>query len=553
MLKSLSISNYALISSLEVEFRPGLNMITGETGAGKSILLGALGLLLGNRADSQVLKEKDLKCTIEAEFDLAGLSMDGFFETYDLDKDAIAIVRREITPQGKSRAFINDTPVNLNALRDLGLMMVDIHSQHQNLLLNDPIYALHVIDRFGSLETGVMQYAAEFQEWRSLERQLAQKKAELEKSQADQDYLEFQLGQLEQAALVSDELEELEKEQEMLEHAGDIQTRLGESVQLMHESEDSIETRLKQVITGLQAVAPYFGELKEPLDRLQSVYIEIQETSRELSHLLDHAESNPQRLQVVIDRIDLINTLLKKHHVAAVEELIGLREQYRDRLSGIQFSDEEVNRLTDQVAKQYVRVKELANGISLARQRVWPSFVEKVTGLARDLGMPNAQFSVDQRSSTELNAEGQDEIRFLFSANKNQSPEELSKVASGGETSRLMLSIKSLIHDTMATPTVIFDEIDSGVSGDIADKVGNLISRLSAGRQVLNITHLPQVASKGDYHFLVYKYDDEQTTHTSIRLLSEEERINELAKMLSGEKITPEAIQNARVLLGRDL
>jgi len=551
MLKTLSISNYALISNLDVEFRTGLNMITGETGAGKSILLGALGLLLGNRADTQVLKDKNQKCTIEAQFDLHGVSMDDFFSLNDLDKESFAIVRREISPQGKSRAFINDTPVTLNVLKDLGLMLVDIHSQHQNLMLNDPGYALHVIDRFGGLEPQVIRYVSEFGKWKSLEKQLVQKKAELEKNRADQDYLEFQLEQLEKASLIGDELEEFEREQEMLEHAGDIQNRLGESVQSLHENEDSIETRMKSVITGLQSVSAYLVDLKEPLERLQSVYLEVQETSRELNHLLGHVESNPDRLQIVVERIVLINTLLKKHHVSAVEELISLREQYRTRLAGIQLSDEEVGRLTEMVSRQFGQVKSLAEEISRARKLVWPSFVEKVTGLARELGMPNAVFSVDHHTMQDPTEEGKDEIRFLFSANKNQSPEELSKVASGGETSRLMLSIKSLINDSSATPTVIFDEIDSGVSGDIADKVGNLISRLSAGRQVINITHLPQVASKGDHHFLVYKFDDEQATHTSIRLLTDDERITELAKMLSGETITPEAIQNARVLLGK--
>ena len=549
MLKSLSVSNYALITSLEVEFREGLNMITGETGAGKSILLGALGLILGNRADGQVLKDKSQKCMIEAGFEVRGLGFGGFFEANDLDYDSTVIVRREITPQGKSRAFINDTPVNLNLLRDLGLMLVDIHSQHQNLMLNDPGYALHVIDQFGGLSSQVSDYAAGYQALKGLDKKVQTLTEALARSRADQDYLEFQFSQLDQASLTTGELEALEQEQELLEHAGDIQLRLTESVQILHESEDAIETRLKQVVAGLQSVSGYLHSLTEPVSRLQSVYLEIQETARELNNLLDHAESNPDRLTVIIERIDLINNLLRKHHVVSVPELIELRDQYSMRLAGIQISDEELQRVMAERKVLFTEVGEKADALTLARKKVWPGFERKVTALARDLGMPNAIFRVEHKPSDEFLADGKDEIRFLFAANKNQVPEELQRVASGGETSRLMLSIKSLISDSLAVPTVIFDEIDAGVSGDIADKVGNLMVRLSSGRQILNITHLPQVASKGDHHYLVYKFDDENSTHTSIRRLENEERIMELAKMLSGEKITQEAIQNARVLL----
>ncbi len=549
MLKSLSVSNYALITSLEVEFREGLNMITGETGAGKSILLGALGLILGNRADSQVLKDKSQKCIIEAGFEVRGLGYGGFFEANELDYDSTVIVRREITPQGKSRAFINDTPVNLNLLRDLGLMLVDIHSQHQNLMLNDPGYALHVIDQFGGLSSRVADYTAGYQALKGLDKKVQGLTEALARSRADQDYLEFQFSQLDQASLSAGELEALEEEQELLEHAGDIQLRLTESVQILHESEDAIETRLKQVVAGLQSVSAYLHNLAEPVSRLQSIYLEIQETARELNILLDHVESNPDRLIIIIERIDLINNLLRKHHVVSVTELIDLRDQYNQRLAGIETSDDELQRVMAERKVLFTELTEKAGALTLARKNVSPGFESKVTALARDLGMPNATFRVEHRQSDELLADGKDEIRFLFAANKNQVPEELIRVASGGETSRLMLSIKSLISDSLAVPTVIFDEIDAGVSGDIADKVGNLMVRLSSGRQILNITHLPQVASKGDHHYLVYKFDDDTSTHTSIRRLENEERIMELAKMLSGEKITQEAIQNARVLL----
>lgn len=551
MLKSLSVRNYALITSLDVEFREGLNMITGETGAGKSILIGALGLLLGNRADSQVLRDKNQKCLIEATFLLSGLEIREFFDSNDLDYDDITSIRREITIQGKSRAFINDTPVTLPVLKDLAVRLVDIHSQHQNLLLNDPGFAVHVIDRFGQLTGLATDYSAAYDQFTVIERQLTQLRKKLEQARSDQDYLEFQLAQLDQASLKPDELEALEQEQEMLEHAGEIRTRLGEAVLVLHESEEAIETRLKQVITALQSITAYLPAATEPAERLQSVYIELQETSRELNGLLGHTEADPERLSEVINRLDLINNLLRKHQAGAVSDLLKLRDQYRERLSFIETSDEDSRKCEAELEKIRLQMVSRSDILSLARQKAVPGFEKRVLDLMKDLGMPGGSFRAAIEPLPEYSVDGKDAIRFLFSANKNQPPEELSRVASGGETSRLMLSIKSLISDSLAIPTVIFDEIDAGVSGEIADKVGNLISRLSAGRQILNITHLPQVASKGDHHYLVYKYDDDHTTHTSIRHLNPEERVMELAKMLSGEKVTPEALENARVLLRR--
>lgn len=551
MLISLSIRNYALITSLDVEFRTGLNMITGETGAGKSILLGALSLLLGNRADSQVLKDKGQKCLVEGAFDLSGLDIQEIFVRNDLDYDNPTIFRREINPQGKSRAFVNDTPVTLNVLRDLGTKLVDIHSQHQNLLINDPVYALHVVDQYGRLHGQLHEYSKIYDRFKQLTNSLHQRQEKLNRAKADQDYLEFQLAQMDEARLAVDEQDTLEQEQLLLEHAGDIQMQLSDGVQILHESEDSILARLKQILTGLQSIAPYYPEISDPVSRFQASYVELQELSRELNQLQGHVESDPARLQRIIERLDLVNSLEKKHQVTSIRALLDLQNEYRERLNTIQTSDDEILALKtelEDVTNQLTRVSQKLSG---ERKKIFPDFEKNVSQLVRELGMLNGRFEVHHEVLNEFSPDGIDEVRFWFSANKNQPAEELSIVASGGETSRLMLSIKSLISNTLAIPTVIFDEIDAGVSGDIADKVGNLISRISKGRQVLNITHLPQVASKGDYHYKVFKYDDVNTTHTTMKLLTTEERVTELAQMLSGEKITPEAIQNARVLLNK--
>lgn len=551
MLISLSIRNYALITSLDVEFRTGLNMITGETGAGKSILLGALSLLLGNRADSQVLKDKSQKCLVEGTFDLSGLDIQDIFVRNDLDYDNPTIFRREINPQGKSRAFINDTPVTLTVLRDLGTKLVDIHSQHQNLLISDPVYALHVVDQYGRLHGQRDEYSKIYEKYKLLAHSLQQRQEKLNRAKADQDYLEFQLAQLDEAKLAVDEQDTLEQDQLLLEHAGDIQMRLSEGVQVLHESEDSILAHLKQILTGLQSIAPYYPEISDPVSRFQASYVELQELSRELNQLQSHVESDPARLQRIIERLDLVNSLEKKHQVTSIRALLDLKNEYRERLQTIQTSDDEILALKAELESTTSQLTQASQKLSGERKKTFPDFEKNVSHLVRELGMPNGRFEVHHEVSKEFSPDGIDEVRFWFSANKNQPAEELSIMASGGETSRLMLSIKSLISNSLAIPTVIFDEIDSGVSGEIADKVGNLISRISKGRQVLNITHLPQVASKGDYHYKVFKYDDVNTTHTAMKLLTTEERVTELAQMLSGESITPEAIQNARVLLNK--
>jgi DNA repair protein RecN (Recombination protein N) len=549
MLESLLVRNYALIQELEVPFNGGLNMITGETGAGKSILLGALSLILGNRADTSVLRDHREKCLVEGIFLSDDTTLKNLFDQHDLDYDASIILRREVTPQGKSRAFVNDTPVNLSVLREIGSRLVDIHSQHQNLLLNDPGYALHVLDSFARIKPLVGDYQAHFREYRKLENEITQISAELSKARADQDYLQFQFDQLDQARLVEGELEPILEEQEKLEHINEIQSRLAMAVSVLHDADEAIISRLKLLTSEIEAIAGFYREVQQPLDRLQATSIELDDIRQDISYLLDRLEPNPERLNQLSERIDLIFSLQKKHQVETVTDLIRLQEEFQTRLDRIVTTDDRLTGLVATKKRESDWLISWAGKLTKARKEVVRDFESQVTALLHGLGMPHGRFEIRIETRETFGPDGSDEVRFFFTANKNQPPEEISKVASGGEISRLMLAIKYLISDSLDIPTVIFDEIDSGVSGEIADKLGTQIAKIAQGRQVLNITHLPQVASKGDHHYLVYKYDDDKSSNTGMRLLNEQERVIELAKMLSGENLTDEAIQNARVLL----
>ncbi|MFO7617979.1 MAG: DNA repair protein RecN, partial [Bacteroidales bacterium] len=497
MLVSLLVRNYALISELEVKFGGGLNMITGETGAGKSILLGALSLILGNRADSSVLRDQQQKCLVEGLFSVEDQDFNELFEHHDLDFDQTIIIRREITPQGKSRAFVNDTPVNINVLREIGSRLVDIHSQHQNLLLNDSGYARHVLDSYGRLNPVVREYNLGYQNYRELEKDIRQITAELSKARADQDYLQFQFDQLEQARLTDGELEPLLEEQEMLEHAAEIQSRLAQAVNDLHDADEAILSQLKHLASELEGIASFYREVGHPVDRLRAVYIELDDIRQDISRLLDRVEPDPGRLSRVSERIDLIFSLQKKHQAETVAALISLQEKFLARLEGIVTTDDRLNALMAQLEQSSAWLADKAGDLTRERRKALPVFESQVTTLLRELGMPHGRFEIRLETRDLFGQDGSDEVKFFFSANKNQAPEEISKVASGGEISRLMLAIKYLISDSLDIPTVIFDEIDSGVSGEIADKLGTQIARIAEGRQVLNITHLPQVASKG--------------------------------------------------------
>ncbi|MCD6332107.1 MAG: DNA repair protein RecN [Bacteroidales bacterium] len=549
MLQSLSVKNYALISRLEIGFAKGLSVITGETGAGKSILVGALGLLLGKRADTGVLKDRDQKCMVEAGFNLDGLGLEPFFQQHDLDYDSNTLIRREVTSQGKSRAFINDTPVVLATLRELAENLVDIHSQHQNLILNHEDYPLQVIDRYGHLEKEVAQYELTYHHYQEIRREMNDLKDRLAKAREDQDYYRFQLTQLEQARLQEGEVEDLESQQELLSHAEEIHSRLAESVSRLLDQEPAVVPELKQIIRQLTPVSQYASDLSELLNRLESSYIELEDLSRGLENLVQTIEVDPLQLNRVNERLDLINSLLQKHQAKEVSELFQLQQQYRKHLDEIETSDETMNSLSEELKKQSEKLNQMAEVLSVHRTKVIPRFEKQVMELLRELGMPHGMFQVAHSREDNYQVNGIDRLQFLFAANKNQQPEELSKVASGGEISRLMLAIKSLISDSLNTPTLIFDEIDAGVSGEIAFRMGSLIKQVATGRQVINITHLPQVAAKGDHHYVVYKYDDDTTTHTSVKQLSAEERITEIARLLSGETITEEALNNAKTLL----
>lgn len=550
MLLSLSIRNYALISELSVEFPKGLSTITGETGAGKSILMDALGLVLGNRADSSVLRFPDRKCIVEAVFEPTGLSLDPFFERYELDHEPVLTIRREIGKQGKSRAFINDTPVNLPALKELGDQLVDIHAQHQNLLLGSVDFPRMVIDQFGGLAQSVKEYQKQYTEWQELSSELRRKQKRFGEIQAEQEYLQFQFEQLDLAKLKPGEQSELESEQQQLSHAGEIHDSLAQAVYLMSEQEPAVVSQLKEILRSLKEASAYSHDLVDLVARLESAHIELDDLAKEFSSLSEQIDQDPGRLQAVNERLDLIYSLQQKFRVSSVEELIQLREKFSNQLDEIETSDEEIDQMQREVAGLEKRVGLQAGELSQMRGKVVPLLSGEVTKLIRELGMPHGQFNIRITTAEHLTAHGSDEISFFFAANKNQKPEEISRVASGGEISRLMLCVKTLISHTLSIPTLIFDEIDAGVSGEIAHRMGQMIKRIGQGRQVLNITHLPQVAANGETHYLVYKYDDDHTTHTSMKILKGEERVQEMARMLSGDRITDEAIRNAKVLLG---
>ncbi|MBT3242641.1 MAG: DNA repair protein RecN [Bacteroidetes bacterium] len=549
MLASLSIKNYALISSLFVDFSMGLTTITGETGAGKSILMDALSLILGNRADTSVLKDKKQKCIVEARFQVQTKRYVNFFSKHDLDLDEGIILRREIVPSGKSRAFVNDTPVNLPVLKEIGDKLVNIHAQHENLMLNEDQFPLLALDAFAGLTSVRESYAVKYYEYLAGKNELDLLRRKYQEEKRNQDFLEFQLKQLQDARLDQDSQADLEAELEVLEHSEEIQQQVGNTVFSFDEDEQSILSVIKMNIQSLRSVESFYKALSDPIRRMDESYVELKDLIQELSRLLDGVEADPQRLKYIKDRIDLLYSLQQKHQVGDQQGLIDLQLRLEKQLSGIHISSEKITKLEKLVEERLTSLLNAGQLLSDRRLKAKPDFCNEVESILKDLGMPHARFDLSCELLSEPSEKGLDEMEFYFTANKNQELMPVSRVASGGEMSRLMLSVKSLISDSLEIPTLIFDEIDSGVSGDIADKLGRLIRSISKNRQVLNITHLPQVASSGDQHYLVYKYDDDTSTHTAVKELTNEERVVELAKMLSGEKVTDEAILNARQLL----
>ena len=550
MLKSLHISNYALISELNIDFQSGLSVITGETGAGKSIILGALSLILGQRADSKSIKMDAEKCIIEAEFDISTYHhLDDFFIQNDLDKDTDScLIRRELTSSGKSRSFINDTPVGLNVIRDLSNRLIDIHSQHENLLLSNENYQLDVVDTIAQNAAFLSAYRATYQQGRSLQAELKQLQKIAEKQTSDLDYIQFQFTQLTDANLVLNEMEELEVEQETLSHTEEIKQELTKALHLMEDEQMSLQL-LKESITDISRIKDYIPNGTNWMERLQSTYIELKDIMGEVNSFEVRVEFNPARLEWIENRLSELFTLLKKYKVVHVSELIELRDRFEKQLQQIDSYDEELAALKAKIELVFSQLHSQSLELTKSRTDAAKPIEDYLVDQLTRLGMPHIQFKVLLSTLTDYTENGIDEVQFLFSANKNRPLQPVTQIASGGEVSRLMLSIKSLVAHKADLPTIIFDEIDTGVSGEIAHRMGEIMQTMSSDMQVIAITHLPQIAAKGAQHYRVYKDDSGQQSQTHIKQLNATERINELAQMLSGKIITDAALLNARELL----
>ena len=551
MLRSLYIQNYALIEKLDIDFGSGFSVITGETGAGKSIILGAIGLLLGQRADVKSIRQGAAKCVIEARFEIAGYGMRPFFEENELEYEDECILRREVYASGKSRAFINDTPASLVQMKELGEQLIDVHSQHQNLLLNKEGFQLNVLDILAHDEEELNNYQSLHREWKQVQQDLEDLIVLAEQNKADEDYIRFQLEQLEDAQLAAGEQEELEQEADTLSHAEEIKAGLFRAGQVMNSDEGGLLSALKECLNtmlGLQKVYPSAGELAE---RLESSYIELKDISQEVSGKEEEIEFNPVRLEEVNDRLNLIYTLQQKHRVTTVDELLALADDYAAKLANITSSDEQIEELKVRSEALYSKVKKQAAVLTKLRTAAAREVEKQMAARLIPLGMPNVRFRVEIGARKEPGVHGADTVNFLFSANKNGALQSISSVASGGEIARVMLSVKAMIAGAVKLPTIVFDEIDTGVSGEIADRMADIMQEMGdSDRQVISITHLPQIAARGRAHYKVYKQDNETETNSHIRRLADEERIEEIAHMLSGATLTDAALNNAQALLG---
>jgi DNA repair protein RecN (Recombination protein N) len=549
MLIKLFVQNYALIRELDVEFENGLTIITGETGAGKSILLGALSLILGTRADSSVLLDKNEKCIVEGTFRIEEYELNELFISNNLDYESVTTLRREINPAGKSRAFINDTPVTVNMLKELGDRLIDIHSQHQTLMLNDNSFQLNLIDSFSGTSVLKKEYREAYSNYRKLKKEYSSIKEKADKNKADLEYYQFQYNQLDEAKLKSGEQTELEAEQELLGHTEEIKLALSSSSNLFYAEGLSILSMLREVKSNLGRIITFLPESESLISRTESVLIELDDLAAEVEKLAFSIEADPQRLAMVNNRLDNIYSLIQKHRVTDLDELIKKKDEIKDLIGSIVSSDERLIELETLLNREINRLKTVSEEISNKRKNVLPEIESRITELLKLLGIPNAKFRIILTHLQEFTATGIDQADFLFSANKQIAPENLAKIASGGELSRVMLSLKSLLTKNNNLPTIIFDEIDAGVSGEVADKVGQILSGMGKYMQVINITHLPQVASRGTRHYHVYKDDTDNSTFTRVKLLSPEERILEVARLLSGSEVTETAMKNARELL----
>ena len=553
MLQNLHIQNYALIDELDIDFEGGFSVITGETGAGKSILLGAIGLLLGQRADLKMLKAGAQRCTIEARFDLSAYHFDEYFANHDLDFDGHeCIIRRELTAAGKSRAFINDTPTSLADLKELGEQLIDIHSQHQNLLLNRQDFQLRVLDAMAQNQPTRTAYENLFKAYNHLRNELQEASAQYERAREEEDYIAFQLKQLEDANLSAEEEEELETELQTLEHAEDIKAALFQTSAALEGEENSVADQLNETRRRLAAIAQVYAPAQQLAERLDSCYIEVRDIADEAAASMEQVDYDPERLTFVNERIATLHALEQKFHKDDVAGLIALREELAAQMSLIHNSDEHLRQLRQQTARQEEELGRLAKTLTDQRQKAAIRLTQQMGTRTTALGLPNLQFKVELTETPTFTLHGRDNVTFLFSANRNVPLQPIAQVASGGEISRLMLALKAIISGVEKLPTIIFDEIDTGVSGHIAERMADMMREMGTEqhRQVISITHLPQIAAMGSQHYRVYKTDDATATTSHIVRLSPDERVEEVARMLSGSTLTQAAIENAKSLLG---
>ena len=552
MLKQLYIRNFTLIDELDIRLYPGFSVITGETGAGKSIILGAIGLLLGNRADSKAIKSGKDRCVIEAHFDLSRYDMKGFFDDNDIDFDAEdTIIRRELTSAGKSRAFINDTPVPLTKMRELGEQLVDIHSQHQNLLLQKEDFQLNVVDILAQDAEHIKAYQAVYQQYRSALSRLEQLKQELIKNRENEEFMRFQHKELDEAHLEPGELEQLEQESDILNHSEEIKSALYEADHSLSDDEGSILQLLRNASYSISNIREIYPEVAELSDRLDSSYIELKDIAQEISSSLDRIDFDPARLEQLNTRLDQLNTLLQKFHVETVEELIETRDLLAQQLEHIDNGNEDIEILQKEVDQKLIKAMSAAHSLSSLRKKVAKSIETEMKNRLVPLGIPNVRFEIEFAEKP-LCRDGADKVSFLFSANRSTPLQPISQVASGGEIARVMLSLKAMISGAVKLPTIIFDEIDTGVSGKIAEKMAEIMTEMgNQNRQVISITHLPQIAAMGSHHYKVMKEETQTGTSSQMRELTPEQRVEEIAQMLSGSDISQAALANAKELINK--
>lgn len=551
MIKNIHIGNYALIDKTNIELEKGFTIITGETGAGKSILLGAIGLTLGQRADVAAIMDKNRKCVVEITYDVVGYDLQQWFADNDLDYDDEVVVRRELTADGKSRAFINDTPVNNKLLKEFGSFLIDVHSQHQSLLIGQPEYQLEILDAFCGNQTLLKDYRVKYTRRQGLLSELTSLKQRAKEAEQEEDYLKFQFNQLDEARLREGEQQELEEELAVLNNAENIKSAFSESTYVLTESDNPVIQALKGVKNRMATLEGIVKEATDYEQRLSSVILELEDIADESERMAERVEYNPARVDVINERLNVMYDLLHKHRLEKVEELIALKEELGKKLKGIQSFAEQIEILEQQIKSVETEMDSLAGKLHKARVASEEKLREEMRGLLVSMGIKHAVFKVMITPLDHFTVTGKDDVSFLFSANKNQEPGELVKVASGGEISRLMLSLKYILSRTKQLPVIIFDEIDTGVSGEIAHRMAEMMKEMARRMQVISISHLPQIAAAGDLHFKVYKEDDQVGTISRIRRLTDEERVAEIAGMISGSVVSDAALENARLLLGQ--